>query len=655
MKQAKFLRPLIPVLAWLFALSIWALLAIWGATWVQPLQERATDLVWRVGGLHAEERRLVLVDIDELSLKELGAWPWERERTAQLMQKLSEHGVDQQIWDIVFADERHGVSVLKAQIQQSKPILSQIFALPGQGDDIQGGQLAGALNWPSCPAPFETASGYLGNHADLTGAGTLVGHITPRLSHDGIVRYQPAVLCFQGRAYGALALAALMQAGGEDNLALVRGSGWLDPQWFLQGAQGAFPPVPLHANGDVRMPWRLAPDSFVSISAADLLANRVPPDLLRNAWVLVGSSAFGLNDRIATPFSSAAAGMQAHAQFMLAAMDGRVPYTPKGHLLLQIGAVLLGMGLLTVLQLRRRSAPQSNTGRFSVFSAQWLPLAAVGWIVLLLLAHAVLLLCGNLWVAWLPAAAAVLGAALLWAGLEHARSRKDRDRLYSHLSSYLPQPVAAALALQPPSSAIKASIRQVSVMFADIRNFSAYCEQRPPEEAAAVLHAFFSRATDIVEAEGGVIEAFQGDAVLAVWYDGAADNPSHAQSALRAAVRLSAGMQGVLPDPAPAGLEPLALGIGLECGPAMVGSFGRASRRTHMVLGNTVTIANRLVAMTMDLSHPILVGEGMAAQVGASRLESMGTFMLDGMRVPHHICAYPLTPGERDNITVHEN
>ncbi|MEG2964479.1 MAG: CHASE2 domain-containing protein, partial [Janthinobacterium sp.] len=353
-----------------------------------------------------------------MSLKELGAWPWERERTAQLMQKLSERGVDQQIWDIVFADERHGVSVLKAQIQQSKPILSQIFALPGQGDDIQGGQLAGALNWPSCPAPFETASGYLGNHQELTGPGTLIGHITPRLSHDGIVRYQPAVLCYQGRAYGALALAALMQAGGEDNLALVRGSGWLAPQ----GAQGGFPPVPLQANGDIRLPWRLAPDSFVSISAADILADRVPPDLLRNAWVLVGSSAFGLNDRIATPYTSAAAGMQAHAQLMLAAMDGRVPYTPRGHLLLQIAAVLLGMCLLTALQLRRRSAPQASAGRFAVFSAQWLPLAASGWIGLLLLAHALLLLYCNLWVAWLPAAVAVLGAALLWAGLEHARS-----------------------------------------------------------------------------------------------------------------------------------------------------------------------------------------------------------------------------------------
>jgi adenylate cyclase len=198
-------------------------------------------------------------------------------------------------------------------------------------------------------------------------------------------------------------------------------------------------------------------------------------------------------------------------------------------------------------------------------------------------------------------------------------------------------------------------------MFADIRNFSAYCEARPPQEAAAVLHAFFSTATRVVEANGGVIEAFQGDAVLAVWYgeEYAGDpykennNPQNnvyaeqgkskgAQRSMKAAAELYAAMQGSLPDPAPAGLEPLALGVGLESGPAMAGSFGLASRRTHMVMGRTVTIASRLVEMTADLAHPILVGEGLAAQLAGEGLESMGTFLLDGLRVPHHVYAYRL-------------
>jgi adenylate cyclase len=166
------------------------------------------------------------------------------------------------------------------------------------------------------------------------------------------------------------------------------------------------------------------------------------------------------------------------------------------------------------------------------------------------------------------------------------------------------------------------------------------------------LHAFFSTATRIVQAHGGVVEAFEGDAVLAVWNAQPSQaHPSgrvvnmakdHADQALKAAIALHHAMDGVLPDPAPAGLEPLALGIGVETGPAMVGSFGPASRRTHMVLGRTVTIASRLVGMTSELSHPILVGEGLAAQRGTGGLESMGIFMLDGLHMPHHIYAHPL-------------
>jgi adenylate cyclase len=179
-----------------------------------------------------------------------------------------------------------------------------------------------------------------------------------------------------------------------------------------------------------------------------------------------------------------------------------------------------------------------------------------------------------------------------------------------------------------------------------------------------VLHAFFSAATDVVQRHGGVIEAFQGDAILAVW-NGVdpinSTNPpaeSHASLALAAAIELLASSRHLLPDPAPSGLEPLELGIGMETGFATAGSFGPAHRRTHLVMGRTVTIANRLVAMTGDLAHPILVGEGLATQMGAqlgrhtpplssassaiTSLESLGTFLLDGLRVPHHVYAVPL-------------
>ena len=685
---------------------VWGWLSMLAPPWVQSWQERITDTVWRLGSQAQDERRLIIIDVDERSLREVGPWPWPRATQARLLDKLKEQGAALQILDVVFADARPGDELLKQAFSRHSPVLAQVFALPGQGDKSIGGRLAGAMDWSACPVPFAEATGYLGNEPALLSPESKVGHITPRLSADGVVRHVPAVLCYEGQSYATLGIVALMQAVGDTTLTLRRGSNWFDPAWQIQGARGALPTFPLQQQGDMLVPWYQRPSNFISISASDVLRDKVPADLLRNAWALVGSSAFGLHDTIATPHSSAATGMEVHAQLITAAMDGRIPFTPRGHLLLQALGVLLGLGFLGTLAYWPPSADRSGgrfdrfdrsgrsenldtafdernahplgngarngisrTSRQHHFPVQWLPVAALGWAVVLLGTHAALLLWANWWVGWLPAALAVLAAGVVWGMVEHARSRVDRDRLYTHLSSYLPAPVAAALALQSPSSAIKASTRNVSVMFADIRNFSAYCEARPPEEAAAVLHAFFATATRVVQAEGGIIEAFQGDAVMAVWYGEqvrsstsdtnlhanslANDEPTepeaphHAQRALRAAVQLLAAMHGVLPDPAPAGLEPLSLGIGVESGPAMAGSLGLASRRTHMVMGRTVTIASRLVGMTSDLAHPILVGEGLAAQTGPASLQSMGTFLLDGLRVPHHIYAYPVFPAPR--------
>ncbi|MBH1976914.1 MAG: adenylate/guanylate cyclase domain-containing protein [Comamonadaceae bacterium] len=629
-------------------MAAWVALRLLAGDVLQQMEDRASDFAWRIMAKHDTERRVIVVDIDDRSLREVGPWPWPRDVQARLLDQIAAAGARQQILDIVFTDGRSGDGILADAVHRHRPLLAQVFALE-QGGQTSSGILGGALGWATCPAPFAEATGYLANIAALQPAAA--GHITPRIASDGMVRHQPAVICHRGGAYPALGIAAMMQAADVHTLSMERGTGWLDSAWSLTAPQLAPGPIPLDERGDLRVSWRQHPDSFISLSASDVLAGRIPDNLLTNAWVLVGSSAFGLNDSIATPYGGASSGLQAHLQILTALIDGRTPYTPRAQTGLQIGATVLGLALLLRLRYRPGALASRTAGyRFPIYL---LPLVATGWALLLWCLHAILLVQTALWVGWLaPALFAVLAGSAIGI-LEHAKSRIDRDQLYTHLSSYLPAPVAAALALQPPSSAIRASTQQVSVLFADIRNFSAYCESRPPEEAAAVLHAFFSTATRVIERHGGVIEAFQGDAIIAVWNgtpqpEGAKGKRAvlaatgHAQLALQAAVDLLSAMRGVLPDPAPAGLEPLSLGIGVETGLAMAGSFGLASRRTHMVMGRTVTIASRLVGMTAELSHPILVGEGLAGQVGGFHLESMGTFLLDGMRVPHHIYAHPL-------------
>lgn len=627
-------------------------------------EERSGDLVWHLGVDRRDERRLIVVDINDQSLREIGPWPWPHPIQAKLVEKIAFLGARQQIFDIVFTDARQDSDALVTAVKQQNAVLAQVFTLE-QGGQLSVGQLAGALDYPGCPAPFGAAAGYLANFAAFSANGNMpdAGHITPRISGDGFVRHVPAVICFQGKSYPALGLAALMRGTGDRSLTLERGNGLFEPPWRLSTPSITPGFIPLDERGDLRVSWRVHPDNFISLSAADVLASRVPTGLIDNAWVLIGSSAFGLNDSIATPFGGVGAGLQVHAQVITALIDGRTPYTPRAEWLAQCLSAIAG-ALLLLLLVRRPTSLSTNRRYFPVYL---LPIAAAVWGALLWAGHALLLIRGALWLGWVDPALFVIMAGSALGILEHAKSRLERDRLYMHLSSYLPAPVAASLALQPASSAIKASTNLVSVMFADIRNFSAYCEARPPEEAAAVLHAFFSTATRVVESEGGMIESFQGDAILAVWNgeptpghsSGTAVNSGigwsagigggicgsdHARRALQAAISLQSAMQGVLPDPAPEGLEPLSLGIGAETGPAMAGSFGLASRRTHMVMGRTVTVASRLVDMTGELAHPILVGEAMAALVGVASLESMGIFLLDGMRVPQHIYAYPLVP-----------
>ena len=215
----------------------------------------------------------------------------------------------------------------------------------------------------------------------------------------------------------------------------------------------------------------------------------------------------------------------------------------------------------------------------------------------------------------------------------------ERGRVLSNLSSYLPTDIAQEIAYTLPDSSINARRQDATLLSADLRNFSAYGEARPPEESAALLHFFFVKSTEIVEKHNGRVHEFKGDSLLAIW-DGS--DALVATQALQAALEMQREIQGVLPQNPPAGLEPLALGVGIEQGPVLIGSIGPAHRRSHTLLGETVTITLRIQDMTAELAQPILIGECAARQLSDQHLQSQGSYLLNGLRIPHTLFAPPL-------------
>lgn len=615
----------VPLISFVLAAGVWALLSATFPQTLRILEEHAGDWVWRFSASSERERRIILVDVDEPSLRQLGPWPWSRTRLAELSDRLNAQGASLQIFDIVFPSPAAGDDVFLRSLKKNQAVIGQVFALESDTGAATG-QPAGALPWAACPPGMPVAQGYIANHG---GFETLpVGHLTPKIETDGVIRQQPAIICSEGKPYPALFISALREALGRPDVNIQAGRGLLGPAWRLQGASLNQDGLPLDTAGQVRIPWQLRPESFISLSAADVLAGRIPNGLLDNAWVLVGSTALGLNDRIATPFGGSGAGLVVHAQLLHGVLEDQLPVTPRNALLFQLLAGILCSALLIMVVSYRPGRPVL------------LIVGALASITLLAAIKAWLLVRYAVWLEWVAVAYYVALLAIALGLVDHLRSRMERDRLYNHLASYLPASVAAALVQQDPSDTIDASRANITVLFADIRNFSSYCETNPPEASTAVLHAFFSMITRVVEQHGGQVESFQGDAVLAVW--GTAGQGPEPQKALNAALEVVHASLALLPPPAEEDLAPLDVGIGLETGVATVGSFGLARRRTHLAIGHPVTTAARLQDMTADLAHPILIGEGMAAALGDHRLNSQGTFLLEGLKSPCHVYAYPL-------------
>ncbi len=244
-----------------------------------------------------------------------------------------------------------------------------------------------------------------------------------------------------------------------------------------------------------------------------------------------------------------------------------------------------------------------------------------------------------MWIGWaLPALFGFFSVAAIVL-YELAVARLERARVYQNLASYLPLTVAREVALSLPSSQVDATRKNVTLLHADIRNFAAFGEARPPEEIAAILHYFSMRVNEVIELHRGKVVEFRGDSVLAMWEGADYDSANAAYSASR--VLQNALSEKLLSEHNLNGLEPLALGIGIDQGPVLIGSIGPASRRSFTVLGDTVNTTIRIQEMTEELAQPILVGFSAARHLVDRNLQSQGSFLLAGLTVPHVLFAPP--------------
>ncbi len=586
------------------------------------------------------DSRIVIVDIDEKSLAEVGRWPWGRNKMSALTEELFERQKVAIVgFDVVFAeaDESSGLKRLSELAQnelreqagfvdklrqlQTSLDYDAMFAKSLQGRPVvlgfyltsdRDGRTSGVLPAPVMekealqgrPVTFTSWNGYGANIPILAKAAPIAGHFNPIPEGDGVVRSLPLVAEFQGRYYESLSLAMFRLLAGSPTVVpgfpkerfLSRNYQGLESIQLKLGAKTLAIPVDDRVSSLVPFRGYGGPrgGSFQYVSASDLLSKAIPAGQLREKIILVGTTAPGLQDLRVTPVNEIYPGVEAHANVISGLLDGQVLVKPDYAVGYEV-VVLVIAGLLLAFALPLISATRAVV--LSVF---------------------VLLLIGllNVWLYLgyglvLPLACAICMAGMAFAlnmsygYFVESRSKRELANLFG---TYVPPELVDEMVKDPDSYSMQATNRQMTVMFCDMRGFTKMSEKMEPLKLQALLNEVFSRLTGLIRSNRGTIDKYMGDCVMAFW-GAPVETPEHAHLAVKAAMEMANAVRSINEEHRAKGIPEIGIGIGINTGIMCVGDMGSNIRRSYTVIGDAVNLGSRLEGLSKEYGVDIVVSE----------------------------------------------
>lgn len=586
--------------------------------------------------------RVVIVDIDEKSLAEVGRWPWSRNKMAELVDELFDRQKVASLgFDVVFAepDDSSGLKRLRQLAQdelRDQPGFGQklaqlqgsldydaLFARSLQQRPIvlgyyftseidREGRTSGVLPKPVMerealrgrPIKFTSWSGFGSNIPQLAQAAPVAGFFNPMIDYDGVVRAVPLLAEHKGRYYESLALAMYR---------LMVGTPVVEPGFASEGLTGRtyhnLDHVRLRLGERIRMvpvaegvttlvpfrgPGGPQGGSYQYVSASDVVAKKLPADSLKGKIVLVGTTAPGLQDLRVTPVGEAYPGVETHANLISGLLDNKIPIRPDWSLGYDL-VILLAAGLLLAIALPLLSATHAV-----VLSALVAGVVA-GLNYWLYLSHSYAL----------PLAAALVMVATAFAlNMSYGyfvESRHKRE-LANLFGTYVPPELVDEMVKDPDAYSMKAASKELTVLFCDMRGFTKMSERMEPTQLQELLTGVFSRLTLIIRSNRGTIDKYMGDCVMAFW-GAPVETPDHAALAVKSAMEMSQAVHQINEEHRAKGIPEIGVGVGLNTGTMCVGDMGSDIRKAYTVIGDSVNLGSRLEGLSKAYGVDIVVSE----------------------------------------------
>lgn len=579
--------------------------------WYQPFEYKLNDQMLVFRGERPVDSNIVIVDIDEKSLNQLGQWPWPRDQVAQLLDKLTQMGTGMIGLDVVFAEpdnsspkrvfERLGRETsglpdfdlaLANTIGRTPTITGYVFIQAP--DEIAPGPLPTSRamilerNKPEQDYLFQPYRAVL-NLPLIENNAYSSGYFNSVPDADGVVRSVPLVMKYQQMLFPALSL---------EMMRVMLESRRIEVNYENNGVSQvslADLTIPTDANGQMLINFRGPAFSYPYISAAEILNGEVSKAALAGKIVLLGTSASGLMDLRTTPFDSVYPGVEVHATAIDNMLNQNFLSQPMWTLgadlmTLMVGLVLIGLTLIFTGSL------------LSFATAALITIGLVGGHYYLLISQGLVL---NT-VVPLISFVVLFGLGTV---VNYFFESRQKSRIRKRFAQKVSPAVVDELINHADDVTLEGKEQEVTIFFSDIRGFTTLSEKMGSARALIdLLNRYMTPMVDIITQRQGTVDKFIGDAIMAYW-NAPVQIDRHADIALAASVEQILALETLNATLVEEQLPAIDIGIGLNTGVAVVGEMGSMGRSDYTCIGDPVNLASRAEGLCKPYSAKIVLTE----------------------------------------------
>ena len=515
---------------------------------------------------------IIVVEIDEAAIEMNGQWPWSRDKMANLIWKLREKGAGIIILPILFAEEdRDNQDMALAQaLVQNGVIIAQVGTTQTNKNAVPrgvakiGDPIPWLFQWPGMLGPIEL----LGLNADGVG----VINIAPEI--DGVVRRVPLIMTVGDETYPAMAIEMIRVAVG-------------DPSYQIKAGEAGVIAVrvpgydTIHTDQHARI-WLRWNKDFEKISMADDLS------VVAGKTVVIGLTAEGLANTIASPSGTQYAHTPIAVSLQTIINGDNIQRTDLADTYELFFLLLLGLILIVA----------SRFVHYYIVAGT-IVLAGVGTVFGATYLYSTHLLLFDF--SWPVITITLVGLHAVFN--RFVREFQLKQQIRKQFEKYLDPRQVAILVKHPEKLKLGGDRKEMSFLFMDIVGFTPiseyYKNKDDPEGLVEVINDYLNRMSKIVLANGGTIDKYMGDCIMAFW-NAPLDCENHAEMAVKTAMECAEETDKIKVEFKERGLPDINIGSGVNTGTCIVGNMGSEMRLDYSVIGDAVNLAARLEATTRN-------------------------------------------------------